>query len=132
MTYSELAVVGVLVVIALDLFVFRTRLLRRRVFWVSYSIVVFFQLVTNGILTGFGIVEYDGAAIIGSSTPEDVPPTFIGDGRLIFAPIEDLLFGFSLVVLTLIIWIWLGKKGIQREPMAGPPRKSGHRLLGIK
>ena len=132
MTYTELAVVGVLVVIALDLFVFRTRLLRRRVFWVSYSIVVFFQLVTNGILTGFGIVEYDGAAIIGSSTPEDVPPTFIGDGRLIFAPIEDLLFGFSLVVLTLIIWIWLGKKGIQREPMAGPPRKSVHRLLGIK
>ena len=132
MTYTELAVVGVLVVIALDLFVFRTRLLRRRVFWVSYSIVVFFQLVTNGILTGFGIVEYDGAAIIGSSTPEDVPPTFIGDGRLIFAPIEDLLFGFSLVVLTLIIWIWLGKKGIQREPLAGPPRKSIHRFLGIK
>jgi lycopene cyclase domain-containing protein len=132
MTYTELAVVGVLVVIALDLFVFRTRLLRRRVFWVSYSIVVFFQLVTNGILTGFGIVEYDGAAIIGSSTPEDVPPTFIGDGRLIFAPIEDLLFGFSLVVLTLIIWIWLGKKGIQREPLAGPPRKSVHRFLGIK
>jgi lycopene cyclase domain-containing protein len=132
MTYTELAVVGVLVVIALDLFVFRTRLLRRRVFWVSYSIVVFFQLVTNGILTGFGIVEYDGAAIIGSTTPEDVPPTFIGDGRLIFAPIEDLLFGFSLVVLTLIIWIWLGKKGIQREPLAGPPRKSVHRFLGIK
>ena len=132
MTYTELAVVGVLVVIALDLFIFRTRLMRRRVFWVSYSIVVFFQLVTNGILTGFGIVEYDGAAIIGSSTPEDVPPTFIGDGRLIFAPIEDLLFGFSLVVLTLIIWIWLGKKGIQREPLAGPPRKSIHRFLGIK
>ena len=132
MTYTQLAVFGVLIAIVLDLYVFKTKLLRRRVFWVSYSIVVFFQLVTNGILTGFGIVEYDGAAIIGSSTPEDVPPTFIGDGRLIFAPIEDLLFGFSLVVLTLIIWIWLGKKGIQREPMAGPPRKSVHRLLGIK
>ena len=132
MTYTQLAVLGVLIAIALDLYVFKTKLLRRRVFWVSYSIVVFFQLVTNGILTGFGIVEYDGAAIIGSSTPEDVPPTFIGDGRLIFAPIEDLLFGFSLVVLTLIIWIWLGKKGIQREPLAGPPRKSIHRFLGIK
>ena len=132
MTYTQLAVLGVLIAIILDLYVFKTKLLRRRVFWVSYSIVVFFQLVTNGILTGFGIVEYDGAAIIGSSTPEDVPPTFIGDGRLIFAPIEDLLFGFSLVVLTLIIWIWLGKNGIQREPLAGPPRKSVHRFLGIK
>lgn len=132
MTYTQLAVLGVLIAIVLDLYVFKTKLLRRRVFWVSYSIVVFFQLVTNGILTGFGIVEYDGAAIIGSTTPLDEPPTFIGDGRLIYAPIEDLLFGFSLVVLSLIIWIWLGKKGIQREPMAGPPRKSVHRLLGIK
>jgi lycopene cyclase domain-containing protein len=132
MTYTQLAVLGVLIAIILDLYVFKTKLLRRRVFWVSYSIVVFFQLVTNGILTGFGIVEYDGAAIIGSTTPLDEPPTFIGDGRLIYAPIEDLLFGFSLVVLSLIIWIWLGKKGIQREPMAGPPRKSVHRLLGIK
>jgi lycopene cyclase domain-containing protein len=132
MTYTELAVIGVLVVIVLDLFVFKTRLLRRRVFWVSYSIVIFFQLVTNGILTGFGIVEYDGAAIIGSSTPKDSPPAFIGDGRLVYAPIEDLLFGFSLVVLTLIIWIWLGRKGVQREPKSGPPRKSVERLLGIK
>jgi hypothetical protein len=132
MTYTQLAIVGVLVVIALDLFVFRTQLLKRKVFWVSYSIVIFFQLDTNGILTGFGIVEYDGAAIIGSSTPKDSPPTFIGDGRLVFAPVEDLLFGFCLVVLTLMIWIWLGRKGVQREPVSGPPRKSVHRLLGIK
>ena len=132
MTYTELAVIGVLVVIALDLFVFKTKLLRRRVFWASYSIVIFFQLITNGILTGFGIVEYDGEAIIGSSTPKDSPPEFIGDGRLIYAPIEDLLFGFSLVVLTLIIWIWLGRKGVQREPKSGPPRKSVERLLRFK
>jgi lycopene cyclase domain-containing protein len=132
MTYTELAVIGVLVVTVLDLFVFKTKLLRRRVFWVSYSIVIFFQLVTNGILTGFGIVEYDGASIIGSTTPKDSPPAFIGDGRLVYAPIEDLLFGFSLVVLTLIIWIWLGRKGVQREPKSGPPRKSIERLLGTK
>lgn len=132
MTYTQVAIIGVLVVITLDLFVFRTALLKRKVFWASYSIVIFFQLVTNGILTGFGIVEYDGAAIIGSSTPKDSPPTFIGDGRLVFAPVEDLLFGFCLVVLTLIIWIALGRKGIQRDPVSGPPRKSVHRFLGIK
>lgn len=132
MTYTQLAVIGVLTVIVLDLNVFKTRLLQRRLFWVSYSIVIFFQLVTNGILTGFGIVEYSGDAIIGSSTPADSAPAFIGDGRLVYAPIEDLLFGFCLVVLTLIIWIWLGKKGVQREPMSGPPRKSVHRFLGIK
>lgn len=132
MTYTELAFAGVLIVVLLDLYVFKTKILRRRVFWVSYSIVIFFQLVTNGILTGFGIVEYDGNAIIGSSTPKDSPPPFIGDGRLVFAPIEDLLFGFCLVVLTLIIWVWLGRIGLQREPKAGPPRKSVERLLGTK
>ena len=94
MTYTQLTLLGVLIVVTLDLYVFRTKILKRKVFWVSYSIVIFFQLVTNGILTGFGIVEYDGAAIIGSSTLKDSPPTLIGDGRLVYAPIEDLLFGF--------------------------------------
>jgi hypothetical protein len=132
MTYTELTIIGVIVVSVLDFWVFRTRLLKRKVFWVSYSIVIFFQLVTNGILTGYGIVEYDGNAIIGSSTPADSPPPFIGDGRLVFAPIEDLLFGFCLVMLTLITWVWLGKIGVQRNPVSGPPRKSVNRFLGIK
>jgi lycopene cyclase domain-containing protein len=132
MSYTQLTIIGVVLVVALDLFVLKTQILRRRVFWTSYSIVIFFQLVTNGILTGFGIVEYDGNAIIGSSTPPDSPPTFIGDGRLVFAPIEDLLFGFSLVVMTLSIWVWLGRIGVQREPMSGPPRKSVERFLGTK
>jgi len=130
MTYTELTLLGVLIVVTLDLYVFRTKILKRKVFWTSYSIVIFFQLVTNGILTGFGIVEYDGGAIIGSSTAQESPPAFIGDGRLVFAPIEDLLFGFCLVVLTLVIWVWLGRIGVQREPKSGPPRKSVERFFG--
>jgi lycopene cyclase domain-containing protein len=130
MTYTQLTLLGVLIVVTLDLYVFRTKILKRKVFWVSYSIVIFFQLVTNGILTGFGIVEYNGDAIIGSSTAQDSPPAFIGDGRLVFAPIEDLLFGFCLVVLTLVAWVWLGRIGVQREPRSGPPRKSVDRFLG--
>jgi lycopene cyclase domain-containing protein len=132
MTYTELTFVGVAIVVALDFYVFKTKILTRRVFWVSYSIVIFFQFVTNGILTGFGIVEYSGEAIIGSSTPKDAPPPFIGDGRLAFAPIEDLLFGFCLVVLTLILWVWLGRHGVQRDPKSGPPRKIIERVLRTK
>ena len=132
MTYTQLTLFGVLIIVALDFYIFRTKILKRKVFWVSYSIVIFFQLVTNGILTGFGIVEYSGDAIIGSSTAQDSPPAFIGDGRLVFAPIEDLLFGFCLVVLTLVLWVWLGRIGVQREPRSGPPRKSVERFLGTK
>ncbi|HSP39288.1 MAG TPA: lycopene cyclase domain-containing protein [Frankiaceae bacterium] len=100
MTYTALAVLGVLAAIGLDLLVLRTRLLTRKVFWVSYAIIVFFQLVTNGILTGRDIVTYDPDAILGL--------------RIIYAPVEDLLFGFSLVVQTLAWWVWWGRRGVQR------------------
>ena len=122
MSYTQLAVLGIVVVVVLDLWVLRTRLLRRRAFWAAYAIVVFFQLVTNGVLTGFRIVRYDGEQIIGSSTPVDGPPPFLGDGRIAYAPVEDLMFGFALVVLTMVIWVWLGRRGVQRTPYSGPPR----------
>lgn len=121
MTYTQLGVLAVLLVIAWDLWVVRTRLLRRRVFWMSYAIIVGFQLLTNGVLTGLRIVRYSGAAIIGSSTPEDGAPPVLGDGRVLFAPVEDLLFGFALIVLSLSLWVVWGRRGVQREPRAGPP-----------
>ncbi|MEY4900321.1 MAG: hypothetical protein RI895_743 [Actinomycetota bacterium] len=132
MTYTQLALLGVLIAATADLFVFKTKLLTRRVFWVSYSIVIFFQLVTNGILTGFGIVKYDGEAIIGSSSPQDEAPSILGDGRIMFAPVEDLFFGFSLVLFTLVLWVWLGRIGIQRSPRSGPPRKSVQKILRVE
>jgi lycopene cyclase domain-containing protein len=122
MSYTQLGFVAVIAVVLIDQFGFRTKLTKKKVFWVSYAIIVVFQLITNGVLTGFRIVRYSGDAIIGSTTPVDGPPPFIGDGRLIFAPIEDLLFGFALVLLTLVMWVWLGRLGVQRTPSAGPPR----------
>ncbi|MFC0566244.1 lycopene cyclase domain-containing protein [Plantactinospora siamensis] len=105
MTYTMAAVLGVVGAVLIDLFVLRTRLVRRRVFWATYPIVFFFQLLSNGILTGRNIVRYDPAAIIGV--------------RLVYAPVEDLLFGFALVLLTLSVWVWLGRRGVQRGPAAG-------------
>lgn len=122
MTYTQLAILGVLLALTLDLVLLRTRMVTRKIFWVSYAIIIFFQLVTNAVLTGLRIVRYDGDFIIGSSTPTDAPPPFIGDGRVAFAPVEDLLFGFALVLITLSLWVFWGRLGIQRLPMAGPPR----------
>lgn len=121
MTYTQLAVTAVIVAVLLDLFVFRTRLVTRKVFWVSYAIIFFFQLITNGMFTGFGIVKYDGDAIVGSTSPETGAPPFFGDGRISFAPFEDLLFGFSLILLSLSLWVLFGRWGIARTPTAGPP-----------
>ena len=120
MTYTQIAVMAVAIALVLDVGL-RTRLITRKVFWVSYAIIVFFQLVTNGMFTGFGIVRYDGDAIIGSTSPDSGPPPFLGDGRIAFAPVEDLLFGFALVLLSLSLWVFWGRRGIDRTPTAGPP-----------
>ena len=96
MTYTVLAVVGVVVTVVMDLWLLRTRLLTRPLFWTAYAIVVFFQLLTNGLLTGFEIVVYDPDAILGP--------------RVVHAPVEDLLFGFALVTQTLIWWVWWGRR----------------------
>jgi hypothetical protein len=120
-TYTEVGLLAVALAAVIDLGLLRTRLLTGRLFWASYAIILFFQLVTNAMFTGFGIVRYDGDAVIGGSSPVDGPPPFLGDGRVAFAPVEDLLFGFSLVLLTLSLWVFWGRRGVQRRPEAGPP-----------
>lgn len=106
MTYTAIAVVAVLAAVALDRWGARTRLTTTRDWWVSYAIIVFFQLLTNGWLTGRRIVRYDPHTIIGN---QQVP--FVGAGRLVYAPVEDLGFGFALVLLTCVAWTWLGRRG---------------------
>ena len=112
MTYTQLALLGVVVTIVLDLAVLRTRLLGRKAFWTSYAIIVFFQLLTNGWLTGRGIVTYSDDAILG--------------WRVVYAPVEDLLFGFALVVQSMAWWVWWGRRGVQRDGLT-PGRGSGPR-----
>jgi hypothetical protein len=122
MTYTQLGVLSIVGVVAVDLWALRTRLVTRKVFWTAYAIILFFQLLTNGMFTGFGIVKYDGEAIIGSTSPASGPPPFLGDGRIAFAPVEDLMFGFALVLLSLSLWVFWGRRGIDRTPVAGPPK----------
>ena len=105
MTYTAITVVAVLAAIALDRWVARTRVTSTATWWSAYGIIVFFQLLTNGWLTGRSIVQYDGDAILGSG---DV--RLVGDGRLVFAPVEDLGFGFALVLTTTVVWVWLGRR----------------------
>lgn len=105
MSYTAIAVLAVIAAVALDRWGARTRLTGTRTWWTAYAIIVFFQLLTNGWLTGRGIVRYDGDAIIGS---ERAP--FLGDGRLVHAPVEDLGFGFALVLTSCVVWVWLGRR----------------------
>jgi lycopene cyclase domain-containing protein len=104
-SYTIVAVAAVVAAVVLDRYAARTRLTGTVGWWTAYGIIVVFQLLTNGWLTGRGIVRYDPTAIIGSGHI-----AFIGDGRLAYAPVEDLGFGFALVLTTCVAWVWLGRR----------------------
>ena len=96
MTYSALAVAAVVAVLVLDLAVLRTRMVTRKVFWAAYAIILVFQLLMNGVLTGFRVVVYAPDAIWGP--------------RIAYAPVEDLLFGFAMITLTLASWAAVNRR----------------------
>jgi lycopene cyclase domain-containing protein len=100
-TYTVAAAVAVLAALVLDLLVLRTRLVLRRLWWATYPVVLVFQLLANGILTGRGVVRYDPNAILGP--------------RIAYAPVEDLAFGFALVLATLSLWVYAGRRAHRRR-----------------
>jgi len=102
---TGLLVLAALIAVWADLFVLHTALVRSRTWWMAYGIVVFFQLLTNGWLTGRGIVRYSDAAIVGSERI-----VLFGDGRVVYAPVEDLAFGFALVLTSCAVWVWAGAR----------------------
>ena len=95
MTYTQIALLAVVVVLVVDLYIFKNRLVVKKTFWSSYAIVVGFQLLTNWWLTSRNIVMYDTEMIVGL--------------RIAAAPVEDLLFGFALVTGVLTNWVRLGR-----------------------
>jgi lycopene cyclase domain-containing protein len=97
MSYTALALSSIALSLVIDLFVLKTSLIRRKAFWTSYAIILPFQLLTNWWLTSRNIVIYDPHTIVGK--------------RLAGAPLEDLLFGFSLILLVLSAWVRLGRIG---------------------
>ena len=105
MSYTVAAALGVASALVLDLPVLRTRLVAGPVFWAMYPIVLAAQLLANGVLTGRGVVRYDPHAILGP--------------RIAYAPVEDLAFGFALVLTALAVWVWLGRRGVDAPE---PPR----------
>jgi lycopene cyclase domain-containing protein len=96
MSYSQIAISSVLFAISYDLFILRCKLILKKAFWISYAIILPFQLLTNWWLTSRNIVMYQSSTIWGL--------------RIAAAPAEDLLFGFSLILLTLDNWVSVTRK----------------------
>jgi lycopene cyclase domain-containing protein len=96
MSYSSLALVSVALALTIDIGVLKRRLIFKRAFWISYSIIFPFQLLTNWWLTSRNIVMYSPKAIWGP--------------RIAAAPLEDILFGFTLILITLDNWVSVSRR----------------------
>ena len=98
--FTVLAVLSVVAVVAAELVYFRTGLFRRAQWWIAYAIIVFFEVLVDGWLTKLSspIVVYNEDQFSGIRFPFDIP-------------VEDYLFGFSLIVLTLLLWERQGRSG---------------------
>jgi lycopene cyclase domain-containing protein len=102
--YTLLAVASVLATLAVERWWLRTGLLRTAQYWISMAIVLFFMVLVDGWLTKLSapIVRYDGAQTIGLRFPWDIP-------------VEDFAFGFSMVTLTMLLWV--RRTGSARPPV---------------
>lgn len=105
--YTGGAIVGVAAVLALEIGWLRTGLLRSREYWISIAICFGFMIAVDGWLTKLSapIVLYDDAAITGWRIPWDIP-------------VEDFLFGFALLTLTMLVWDALGRRERARQRVA--------------
>jgi lycopene cyclase domain-containing protein len=96
MEYTAAAAVSALVVVVLDRWL-GTRLLRQKGFWVFLAAMAGFMLVVNGYLTWRPIVIYREGAYLGI--------------RLGTIPLEDFVFGFSLISLSVVLWEYFRGRG---------------------
>jgi len=97
--YTWASIVAVLAVVAVELLWLRTGIFAKATFWISYAVIVFFQVLVDGWLTKLSapIVTYNPDRFSGLRAPFDIP-------------VEDYLFGFALIVLTILLWERAGRR----------------------
>jgi len=102
--YTWASIIAVVIVVAIELFWLRTGIFRKITFWISYAIILFFQVLVDGWLTKLSapIVIYTREENSGIRIPWDIP-------------VEDYLFGFALIVLTILLWERAGGRGRAAE-----------------
>ena len=96
LSYTQITVYALILTIFFDMFITKNSLLSTIRFWLSYTIIFPFQLITNWWLTSREIVVYNPDAIIGL--------------RLAGAPIEDLILGFAMILAVMSMWETLLKR----------------------
>jgi lycopene cyclase domain-containing protein len=107
--YTLLAALAVLATVAAERFWLRTGIFRTARYWLSMAIVFAFQILVDGWLTKLSapIVIYDDARTVGLRLPWDIP-------------VEDFLFGFSMVTAAILLWVRQGRAHPQNDTEETP------------
>jgi len=92
--YTILGIISVLLTAGLDK-VSRVNLLAKKEYYLFILVIAFFKVLVNGYLTGNQIVMYRQQYFIGL--------------RITSIPLEDFMFGFSMVTMTIIFWEYFKK-----------------------
>jgi lycopene cyclase domain-containing protein len=93
--YTALAVLSAVITGFID-HVSGIRLLRRKRFYLFLLVILSFKLLVNGYLTRQGVFLYN--------------PDMVSGIRVGSIPFEDFLFGFSMVLTTILSWEFFKKK----------------------
>lgn len=93
--YTILAFVSVAAAIIVDL-VLKTNLVKNKKFWIFWAVMFVLIFIVNGYLTWRPIVMYGEGHYMGI--------------RIFTIPVEDFLYGFSLITLNIAIWEFMTRK----------------------
>ncbi len=95
MEYTISAIAGVIGVVTVD-YLLKTRVTTQGRFWVFIVVMFLFKILVNGYLTARPIVLYGGEFFLGV--------------RVFTIPLEDFLFGFSLMTTSVVLWEYLQER----------------------
>ena len=107
--YPAMAIVSAIVVIVLELAVFRTGIFRSVAYWLSMVIVFGFMIPVDGWLTKLSapIVIYNDDDTSGIRPIWDIL-------------LEEYAYAFALVTLVLVMWQWSGRREASRTETVDP------------
>lgn len=94
--YLFISILAVTLVLLFDQ-LSQTKLVKRKKFWILQGMVIILASVVDNIISGRPYVYFN--------------PEFILGIRVLFVPVENYLFGFSMITLNLIFFE-LGKKKV--------------------
>lgn len=103
--YTIWVIISIVLVIALDLFVLKTRLFLLKKTYLFLLIVTILQTIVDNYLNGRWWLE---SYIVGPYNP-----VHFSGIRIIETPLENYFFGYALIMLNVIIFEYLLKREIK-------------------